>query len=429
MDPELLAALLSGSAGGYRAPALSEDALLAAAGGVSRTTMGQIADPSLLLAAGIISPADLVGGTQQYIASQQSEAERKALEDFQNALNDAEIKRVTDIETANAAFARASEPPRFVSEVESRYEDKPLVGGLLSEIFQGNLTAGQAVKELATGRDTAYWMGILDDVQLASQLGAVTASINDVLKSEGMQESDIARLEDDFSQYARDAANYRNRLLDFETYILPAAEEERDSRLAAAETRYQGIREKGYTVPEIDPTQARFDFYKQMGLEGLSFLPDPAARYQFDTDTMLDLLQRRSGPDDLTLAERQLRDVMRAQPSAVRGQSGPTMVSAVREPDVESDLREKYGSARTQLPTGSFMDPYAPRRTTPALTLSNVLASQRPQAAAERAVIDEQIEAMKRSEALGRALAARGRTPFEDSLRRYFDYGIVEAND
>lgn len=423
MDPEILAALLSGNYGGmdsfYNNPALAEAAMRAASEGVSRTTFGQATDPTLLLSAGIISPSDIVSGVQSYYDAEQRANILKAEEDYIEALNVAEIARAAAVNSAETAYAREAAPPRFVSDVETRYSDQPLVLGILSQIKDGTISAGQAQQLLSSARTIDEWMPLVgNDIQQASALEG--QSIKDYLKANGLQESDVERLNSDFSRFSGEAATYRNNLLEYEQFTLPAAQAKRDAAIASAETKFEGARQQGPLVSQIDPEQARMDFYKEMGLEGLSFLPDPTEQYRFGADAMLDLLQRRSGPDYSTLAERQLANVMREQPAATRGQSGPSV-------DVEADLRAKYGTGTTQVPTGAFVDVNAPRRTAEPLTLANVLASQRPQASAERAVLAEREEAMKRDEALGRALARRGRTPFEDALRRYMDFSIVEA--
>jgi len=430
MDPEILAALLSGNYGGmdtfYNNPALAQAAMQAASEGVSRTTFGQATDPTLLLSAGIISPSDIVSGVESYYDAEQRANILKAEEDYIKALNAAEISRAAEVNSAETAYAREAAPPRFVSDVETRYSDQPLVLGILSQIKDGTISAGQAQQLLSSARTSDEWMPLVgNDIQQASALSG--QSIKDYLKASGLQESDVERLNSDLSRFSGEAATYRNNLLEYEQFTLPAAQAKRDAAIASAETKFEGARQQGPLVSQIDPQQARMDFYKEMGLEGLSFLPDPTEQYRFGADAMLDLLQRRSGPDYSTLAEQQLANVMREQPAATRGQSGPSFVTASPSVDAEADLRAKYGTSATQVPTGAFVDVNAPRRTAEPLTLANVLASQRPQASAERAVFAEREEAMKRDEALGRALARRGRTPFEDALRRYMDFSIVEA--
>ena len=77
MDPELLAQILAA-----QQPTLSPLALAATRGGVSRTTLGQLSDPNILLGTGVADPMAIAGGASQYVSGRRAEEFDKSTREY-----------------------------------------------------------------------------------------------------------------------------------------------------------------------------------------------------------------------------------------------------------------------------------------------------------------------------------------------------------
>lgn len=200
------------------------------ASGTSRTTMGQSFDPSLLVAAGIISPEVLSQG----MASASEAA-------FQEALRNWNEDRA----------ALIGQAPQFVSEIEYRYgtmfgEDHPLMN-LFTDVRNG------ASAEEAVNKFTSLQDGGDSDYDIA-------------IKSGLLNEDEWNTFKDYLGDFERDYTDFRQKNYEFMLANDPNSPQYQANMasLGAMPTR-----------ETFDTSQARLDYAKALGMPALALLPDP----------------------------------------------------------------------------------------------------------------------------------------------------------
>lgn len=375
-------------------------------GGVKRTDLQAFADPSLLVASGLIDPMMI----EEMVAGSVAAAEQTALKEWldQQAAIEAKYQTVE---------------PQLVSEIYSRYKATPqlwnVLGGFFEDIKSGDKSANAVIASWDKTLPPEVWSNntgfSIEQMQaVADEIGQPEFSFKEFLTlGVGVPDEDVATIEDDLKSFQTDAQTYRNDLLQYNTEA-PALAREREAELAKL------------GQPMFDPAAAEFEALKQYGLEGLNLLPRPSERYNVPADIML--RSRRAaneaggGRGEMTLAEQQLYEMDR--PKAVES-GGVRMVGnlAAPVPTVEpvlsrDSLTAKYGQT-AQVPAGQQImgqgfSADARRRAAEA---------RDPRLLAARRVAQERAVAAQTGRAIGAGLAAAGRTPFQDALLQYSLYG------
>ena len=391
MDPELLAQILAA-----QSPQLSPLALAATQGGVSRTTLGQLTDPNILLGTGVADPSAIASGLSQFTQQQ-----------FFDALD--QYNR--DVAAAQRKYT--IEPPQLYSEVLDRYLSAPSgVQNVFSQIADGSLSAEQGRVALTSPLTAEELVSAGLSPQEAEQQ-AEKFTYKDVLQARGLGADWWERFSNDLSRFETEAAQYRREMMQFQD------ETARVGRELEAELTRLG---PAPTPETFDSEGARLQYYKDIGLPGLALLPDPTVPYQIPEEFVMQRLRegRESGK---TLAEELLASTQRGTPLGTSGQTFTERIVPPATPATPARIpaREVSGQ-RFVTPSGP-----APNRTTPALRAAlapNTLTrDQRIQLAAMR----EREAARADAASIGRGLAAAGRTPFQDAMAGLYGYGLTEA--
>jgi hypothetical protein len=391
MDPELLAQILAA-----QSPQLSPLALAATQGGVSRTTLGQLTDPNILLGTGVADPSAIASGLSQFTQQQ-----------FFDALD--QYNR--DVAAAQRKYT--IEPPQLYSEVLDRYLSAPSgVQNVFSQIADGSLSAEQGRVALTSPLTAEELVSAGLSPQEAEQQ-AEKFTYKDVLQARGLGADWWERFSNDLSRFETEAAQYRREMMQFQD------ETARVGRELEAELTRLG---PAPTPETFDSEGARLQYYKNIGLPGLALLPDPTVPYQIPEEFVMQRLRegRESGK---TLAEELLASTQRSTPLGTSGQTFTERIVPPATPATPARIpaREVSGQ-RFVTPSGPV-----PNRATPALRAAlapNTLTrDQRIQLAAMR----EREAARADAAAIGRGLAAADRTPFQDAMAGLYGYGLTEA--
>jgi len=431
-------------------PQVSPAAQLATGQGVSRTTLNQLLNPELLLGTGVASPSALTSDYERYVQSERDVLRRAAEEDLLKAQQDWVNKR-------NSVVARYTvEPPQFFSDVASRYANDAFVTeSLLIPIQTGAFSASQVKTQMAEPKDIDFWSQQYAPLiqQIAAREGRAEVNVASELNNKSFDQvlqdyfdyspDQVFRLKEDLDSFESEARTFRRNLLEYEE------ESEQASRDLASELELLGPAPVTANVPELDTDAAWRDYSKSLGLEGLSLLPDPQARYDVPTDMILDR-RRAARPSGQTLAEELLarqateqrqRGVVEA-PSRFQGVEatkipGVTYMQAPSRSDAERQEARRLLAAAT-IPQGLGRPVVtAPTRTGPSgvpfrvpersAAVAQALAANQPTEWLRQAAEAEQAAARLESAAIGRGLAAAGRTPFQDAMAQMLRYGVLEA--
>ena len=392
MDPELLAQILAA-----QSPQLSPLALAATQGGVSRTTLGQLTDPNILLGTGVADPSAIASGLSQFTQQQ-----------FFDALD--QYNR--DVAAAQRKYT--IEPPKLYSEVLDRYLSAPSgVQNVFSQIADGSLSAEQGRVALTSPLTAEELVSAGLSPQEAEQQ-AEKFTYKDVLQARGLGADWWERFSNDLSRFETEAAQYRREMMQFQD------ETARVGRELEAELTRLG---PAPTPETFDSEGARLQYYKDIGLPGLALLPDPTVPYQIPEEFVMQRLRegRESGK---TLAEEMLASTQRGTPL---GTSGQTLTGrAAPMPTAPAPRRAPVDTSTLAGVTAASNRPATSERSPAlraALAPNTLTRDQRIQLAAMR----EREAARADAAAIGRGLAKAGRTPFEDAMAGLYGYGLTEA--
>jgi len=208
------------------------------ASGTGRTSMAQAFDPSLLVAAGIISPEVLSSGLAQ--------AGETA---FQDALREYQEDR----------SRLAGQAPQFVSAIEYSYgnrfgQDHPIMN------FFADIRNGRGVTEVLNQAVTP-------------QEGQENSVKEDMIVGGLMTEDEWTTLGENLKDYATDVARFNQENYEFMLANDPNSPQYQANMasLGAMPTR-----------ETFDTSQARLDYAKALGMPALALLPDPAQQAYVD---------------------------------------------------------------------------------------------------------------------------------------------------
>lgn len=421
MDEELLAQILAA-----QSPQLSPLALAATQGGVSRTTLGQLTDPNILLGTGVARPADISSGLRQYLTSQLSAAQRKAQEDFNTAMEKyAAEQRVLQ---GRVDAARQREPVLY-SDVYSRYQNaSPIVRDLFDDILTSSgpdaqpLTAAQVTQRMAVELTADDWVNRygVDPATAQSWENAGVNNINTYLsKVEQLDPTQITDLKSGLRQFEDDASSFRERQMEFaDTFAREIRGVQEDlERLGPPPSESQ-------FATDFDREAERLEYYKDIGLPGLALLPDPGAQYNVAAADILSAT-RAARPSGMTATEELYRRQLGRRAPELSGAPEPTLVptrpSAAAGGPAPSAAPSRVPSR--EVAGQRFVSPSAPAPAARRPSYWDMDESERLQWALEA----ERRRAGIQAEARQRALTSAGRTPFEDAMRQLYQYGVAEA--
>jgi hypothetical protein len=200
------------------------------ASGTSRTTMGQSFDPSLLVAAGIISPDVLSQG----MASASEAAYQEALRNWNED-----------------RAALVGQAPQFVSAIEYDYgvrygQDHPIMN-----LFAG-IRNGMGVQEALN--------------QMTAPIDGGDSMKQQMIDTGLIDEGQWSTLEENLKDYATDVARFNQQNYEFMLANDPNSPQYQAgmASLGAMPTR-----------ETFDTSQARLDYAKALGMPALALLPDP----------------------------------------------------------------------------------------------------------------------------------------------------------
>lgn len=274
------------------------------ASGTSRTTMGQSFDPSLLVAAGIISPEVLSQG----MASASEAA-------FQEALRNWNEDRA----------ALIGQAPQFVSEIEYRYgtmfgQDHPIMN-----LFAG-IRNGMGVQEALN--------------QMTAPIDGGASMKQQMIDAGMLSEDEWTTLGENLKDYATDVARFNQ-----ENYEFMLANDPNSPQYQAGMASLGAMP----TRETFDTSQARLDYAKALGMPALALLPDPSQQAYVDPSEVRQAL----GGDEMYRAMQKLSADVNAR--ATR------KLPEQRQPIVDVDARRAGVISRRPIDTANFAQQQAAR--------------------------------------------------------------------
>lgn len=397
------------------------DVLSSALAGTSRTTQERLLESPLLVSTGTATPQQLTDAFSSWLNTKLADELDTAVAQYN--------KDVT-------AIAKDVVAPQFVSNAANIIQSLPEkdvldqlgLSNVLSNIFDGLATYDDFKEALTSVTGEGQYDGM--------NLEAIMQTVN-----EGYSTSALLAAA---KQYADDAADFQNKRLQYEIVDRPRAEAE----IAALGTPPTAES----LVSKTDQRAALNEFYKEMGLEGLSFLPAPWEQFQFSPEQALQLTGQTASQFKPTRQELQqlkaLQERAMGQETAAR-RAAAAQEAAAREPvplSVMEQFREMQGrldplrrdvsvggfgrgdiSRAAQLGgRGSGRTTAASRRRAAGLE-APVPAGPRLPSAAERAmqamITRRQNRPQQIADLFASELAAMGRTPFTEALAGQNIYG------
>lgn len=335
------------------------------ASGTSRTTMGQSFDPSLLVAAGIISPEVLSQG----MASASEAA-------FQEALRNWNEDRA----------ALAGQAPQFVSAIEYDYgvrfgQDHPIMN-LFSAIRNG-MGVNEALNMMTTPID-----GGSSQKDLMIQGG---------LFDEGKWET----LKENLKDYASDVATFNQENYEFMLANDP------NSPQYQAELASLGAMP---TRETFDTSQARLDYAQALGMPALALLPDPNQQAYVDPSETRQAL----GGDQIYSAMQKIAQDVNARAT----RKLPALPTAMtRKPVVDVDARRAGVTSGRPIDIADWA-----RRNVGRAKQEEILDVDK------RVANIQNEELAKGLDVVESILASRKPSPFSQALQQYGIFGALEAN-
>jgi hypothetical protein len=388
------------------------DVLSNALAGTSRATQERLLESPLLVSTGVATPQQLTDSFSAWLNQRYADELQAAVEKY-----NADLSKI----------AEGLTEPRLVSSAANVIRSSPEYD------FLDTQGLAAILDDIARGRATA------EDFEIA----ATENDVESKLRAENPNYS-IRSLFANVRQFERDAAEYRNNKLLYDTVTLPEAEAK--AQALGDPPTVESV------VSATDQRAALNEFYKDMGLEGLSLLPAPWEQFEISPEQALQLSGLSAGQFRPTRQEelqlRALQERAMGQETAAR-RAAAAQEAAAREPvplSVMEQFREMQGrldplrrdvsaggfgrgdiSRAAQLGgRGSGRTTAASRRRAAGLE-APVPAGPRLPSAAERAmqamITRRQNRPQQIADLFASELAAMGRTPFTEALAGQNLYG------
>jgi hypothetical protein len=400
--------LLAEMSGGF---AIDPRAMQAIGEGMSRTTLGQLTDPSIVFGTGGLTEDQLASLLTQYLASSEEqllgEVEKeylKSLEDWNNKQAALELKYVV-------------EEPKFYDDSYTstlqRFGGDPVVQSVMDSLIgsgtQSPLTVGQAQRKMQSELDADGWVRYGFDPETAQYfINNGVTSVDEYLRSPigaNMSPEMAEEFKNDTLKSVGGAAS------DFRTeYAEWERGNESRARQYQAELRILGEQPQPEAVP-FDVEAERRKFFKEIGLEGLALLPDPSVPYNITAEQI-----RATKPT--TNAFKALEQYAQ-DPSSGLGRMLDLQESIRTGTSIQPDLTgmDLSGAEAAMMAVPEFDEAQA---------RAELIRLKRTGAggALEKAQ-GETAYANKLARYMNKQLSEAGRTPFSDAMKRQYGYGGV----
>lgn len=388
------------------------DVLSSALAGTSRTTQERLLESPLLVSTGTATPQQLTDAFSSWLNTKLADELDTAVAQYNKDYAEIASKNIQPQFVSSAGRTLDTLPERELMDVYG-------LSNILNGIYEGTATVEDFNQRLT-------------DVDFEN-----------VVRSQGNSDYTINALKSNVEQYSDDAADYRNEFLKWATTEAPQNQAKLDA-LGDPPTAES-------LVSKTDQRAALNEFYKEMGLEGLSFLPAPWEQFQFSPEQALQLTGLTAGQFKPTRQELQqlkaLEERAKKQETAAR-RTAAKQEAAAREPVPLSEMeqfREMQGRldplrrdvaapgfGRGAYEQGSFVPHELGRagvagREPAPVAPPPVVRQPRVPSAAERAM-QAIITARKNrpqqiAELLAAELAAKGESPFTRALAGQNIYG------
>lgn len=385
-------------------------ALAATESGMSRTTLGQLSDPNILLGTGIFSPEDIQRLLQQRLISRSEEVSFEDEQKYLEAMQDWEDS------VASLDVKYRYEEPKFYSDAYAtglqRFNNDPVVqlvfDNLIGDESRGvnSISATAARSKMQQKRSADDWNSLGFDSATANFLiendidsidKYLTSSYGANMSAETLTEFKTDLLND----VARDAGTYRTNYMKW-----------KDQKVEADRSRQAELTALG-DAPSFqdyssffDADKERLDFFNDIGLGGLALLPDPSDVYRITPEEVL----KSSGKDTAMKALKNFA----GDPNVERLQR-----EQVRLGDVKN-IGGDYGMADVgMLPTS----PKVTGKDVAADLLGRLQAGRTEGGRTYQAARQEGFNAQMLADLLTSTISKQGRTPFTDAMEQLYGYG------
>lgn len=396
------------------APQVNPSVLDATEQGMSRTTLNQLTNPSILAGTGVFSEEDLARLMGSWMQERYSILDAEAREDYNDAVEKWEKETASALEewqkennSIRARYAASPEPP-FINSVRDTYRGTPF-DVYFTEVEQGGMRGSEVARNYQEVNLADKWKEIYlnqglpesEAVALANSHGGKSQKqIDAELYGEPAVEDFISDIQQHGTKYANwvdDVTEWkRNRELQVRSLNSELA------KLGDKPTAEQAPDIADF-APKFNAQKERQDFFDEIGLPGLALLPNPTEGYNFTANDILG--------DDLTAAEQAL----------MRYADDPNVRTLERQPVRMGDPTSGYamaeaGAVGAQAPTATGRD-----------VAKDILARQRARRTeGGQAYGAKNLESAKASMVAGllnRRMTEAGRTPFSDAMANLYGYG------
>ena len=382
--------------------------------GMSRTTLNQLTNPSILAGTGVFSEQDLARLMGSWMEERYSILDAEAREEYNDAVAKWEKDTATALEewqkkndSIRARYA-ASPEPRLTNSVRDTYR-----GGVFDQYFleveQGGTRGSELARKYQQENTADEWKQIYLDQGLSESEAVALANSNAGqsqyrMDVEAYGEPAVEDFVSDIQQHGTKYANWvddvtewkRNRELQIRSLNSELA------KLGDKPTAEEAPNVADF-APKFNTQKERQDFFDEIGLPGLALLPNPMEPYNFTGSDIMG--------DYPTAAEQALMRYA-DDPNVKTLSSKP-----VRRGDPTSDYAmAEAGAVGAQAPT-------ATRKDVAKDILSRRQAGRTEGGQAYREAQREKTRASLVADLLNRKMNEGDRTPFSDAMANLYGYG------
>ncbi len=389
--------------------------------GMSRTTLNQLTNPSILAGTGVFSEEDLARLMGSWMEERYSILDAEAREEYNDAVEKWEKDAATALEkwqrendSIRAQYA-ASPEPRLINSVRDTYRDSPFEPYFV-EVEQGGTRGSELARQYQQINLADKWKEIYLNQGLSeSEAVALANSHNGKSQYDIDEETYGAPAVEDFvSDIQEHGRKYANWVDDVTEWKQNRELQVRSLNSEIAKLGDKPTAEQAPNVadfaPKFNTQKERQDFFDEIGLSGLALLPNPMEPYGI---TRGDILEGMSDQTGRTVAEQALMRYADADDPNVR-----TLASRpVRMGEPTSDYAmAEAGVVGAQAPTATGKDVAGD-------ILSRLQAGRTEGGQAYRGAQRESARAGMVAGLLNRQMNKSGRTPFSDAMANLYGYG------
>lgn len=382
--------------------------------GMSRTTLNQLTNPSILANTGVFSEEDLARLMGLWMEERYSILDAEAREDYDDAVEKWEKETASALEewqkqndSIRARYA-ASPEPRLINSVRDTYRGSPF-DPYFVEVEQGGIRGSELARRYQQGNSAEKWKEIYLNQGLPESEAVALANSHSG-KSQYQIDEEIygaPAVEDFVSDIQQHGTKYANWVDDVTEW-----KQNRELQVRSLNSELAKLGDKPTAgkapdladfAPKFNTQKERQDFFDEIGLPGLALLPNPMEQYNFTVNDILG--------DEQTAAEQAL----------MRYADDPNVRTLASRPKRVGDPTSDYAMAEAgvvgaQAPTTTRKD-----------IAQDVLARQRARRTeggqAYQEAQRENTRARLVADLLNRQMTEAGRTPFSDAMANLYGYG------